>query len=232
MSYVRKEVLADGVELYQGDCLEVLPTLMGFDAIVSDPPYGISFQKGAGGLGIHPGRVRNLKPIHGDDSPFDPSPWVGFPCVLFGANHYYTRLPDGGTFHTWDKSRGVGPADSFSDAEYIWTPTRRKSEVFRYLWKGVLQDGEKGAPKYHVSQKPVALMQWCLHFVPDATHILDPYMGSGSTGVASIYAGLRFTGVEIDGENFDIACRRIEAALRQPDFFVEPPKPAKQEALL
>lgn len=106
----RTETLAEGVTLYLGDCLAIRVNIFGVDAVVSDPPYGIGFQKGAGGRGIHPGRVRNLKPIHGDDRPFDPSPWICWPCVLFGANHYYSRLPDGGTFHTWDKSRGVGPA--------------------------------------------------------------------------------------------------------------------------
>lgn len=227
----RVEHLADGVTLYLGDCLEVLPTLADVDAVVSDPPYGIGFQKGAGGLGIHPGRVRNLRPIYGDDQPFDPAPLLAWPCVLFGANHYYARLPDGGTFHTWDKSRGVGPDDSFSDAEYVWTPERRKSEVFRYLWKGVLQDGEKGAPKYHISQKPIAVMEWAIGFAGDAEHILDPFMGSGSTGVAAVRLGRRFTGIEIDHNYFDIACRRIDTALKEPDMFIESPKLAKQEML-
>jgi site-specific DNA-methyltransferase (adenine-specific) len=227
----RKETLAEGVDVYLGDCLEVLPTLSGVDAVVSDPPYGIGFQKGAGGLGIHPGRVRNLGPIKGDDRPFDPAPFLAWPCVLFGANHYYARLPDGGTFHTWDKSRGVGPDDSFSDAEYVWTPNRRKSEVFRYLWKGVLQDGEKGAPKYHVSQKPISVMEWAIGFAGDAQHILDPYMGSGSTGVAAVRLGKRFTGVEIDEAHFATACARITAALKQPDMFVPAPKPMKQTSI-
>lgn len=228
----RVEHLAEGVTCILGECLEVLPTLGAVDAVISDPPYGISFQKGASGLGIHPGRVRNLGPIKGDDVPFDPSPLIRWPCVLFGANHYYARLPDGGTFHTWDKSRGVGPDDSFSDAEYIWTSDRRKSEVFRYLWKGVLQDGEKHSPKFHVSQKPIALMEWCFHFVPSAVHVLDPYMGSGSTGVAAARLGKRFTGIEIDEAHFATACRRIEAALKQPDLFIEAPTPLKQQALL
>lgn len=229
----RKEVLAEGVDLYCGDCMEVLPTLEKVDAVVSDPPYGIRFLKGAGGLGIHPGRVRNLKPIYGDDKPFDPSPWTKWPCVLFGANHYYARLPDGGTFHTWDKSRGVGPNDSFSDAEYVWTSDRRKSEVFRYLWKGVLQDGEKGFPKFHVSQKPIEVMRWAIGLTVEARHILDPFMGSGSTGVAAVKLGRKFVGIEIDPDYFDIACRRIEAALREPDMFVAAPeRKAEQLGLL
>lgn len=228
---IRREQIGDAT-LYCGDCLEVLPTLGEVDAIISDPPYGIGFQKGAGGRGIHPNRVRNLDPIHGDDAPFDPSHLVAPKVLLFGANHYYRRLPDGGTFHAWDKSRGVGPADSFSDAEFFWTSWRCKSEVFRYLWKGVLQDGEKGAPKYHVSQKPVALMEFCIRLCGDVQIVLDPYMGSGSTGVACAKLGRRFIGIEIDEGYFDIACRRIEQAYKQPDLFVPSPAPAKQEALL
>jgi site-specific DNA-methyltransferase (adenine-specific) len=222
----RTETIGEAT-LHLGDCREIEPGPV--DAIVTDPPYGIGFQKGAGGLGIHPGRVRNLDPIHGDDEPFDPAPWLQWPCVMFGGNHFYARLPDGGTFHTWDKSRGVGPADSFSDAEYVWTSWRRKSEVFRYLWKGVLQDGEKGLPKFHIMQKPIAVMQWCLGFVPDARAIFDPFMGSGSTGIAAIKSGRRFVGIEIEPKYFDIACRRIDEAVKQPDLFVAPTtQPATQ----
>lgn len=220
---MRVETIGDAT-LILGDCREVLPTLGRVDAVVSDPPYGIGFQKGAGGKGIHRGRVRNLDAIQGDDQPFDPSPWFAWPCVLFGGNHFYARLPDGGTFHCWDKSRGVGPDDSFSDAEFVWTSWRCASEVIRYLWKGVLQDGEKGVPKFHIMQKPIAVMEWCLGFVPDATTILDPFMGSGSTGVACARLGRKFIGIEAHPPYFDIACRRIEEAYKQADLFVERPK--------
>jgi len=83
----------------------------------------------------------------------------------------------------------------------------------------------------HPTQKPVALMLWCLGFLPKAETILDPFMGSGTTGVACAKIGRKFTGIELDEGYFDIACRRIEEAYAQPDMFVELPKPAKQEAL-
>lgn len=217
MRYQRKEVIGNAT-LYLGDCRKVLPTLTA-DAVVSDVPYGIGFEKGAGGLGIHPGRRRNLGPILGDDKPFDPAHLLGWPCILFGANHYCQRLPEGGQFLAWDKSCGVGPDDSFADVEFIWTSFKTKARVFRYLWKGVLQDGEKGLPKYHVSQKPIALMAWCIAMVPDAKVILDPYMGSGSTGVAAVQHGRQFIGCELDPSHFDIACRRIEDCQRQGNLF-------------
>lgn len=228
---IRKEVIGDAT-LYCGSMEDVLPTLADVDCVVSDPPYGISFEKGASGIGLHPDRRRHAGTIFGDDGPFDPATLLRWPCVLFGGNHFYARLPDGGTFHTWDKSRGVGPQDSFSDAEYIWTSWRRKSEVFRYLWKGVLQDGEKGLPKYHVSQKPIAVMEWCLRFVPDAETVVDPFCGSGSTGVACARQGRRFIGIEIEPRYFDIACKRIAEAYRQPRLALDAPQKLKQADML
>lgn len=231
----RKEVLADGVECILGDCLEVLPTLGRFDAVVTDPPYGIGYVKGAGGRGIHSKRhyekVRNDGPVIGDDRPFDPSPWLSFDdVILWGANHFARSLPDG-RWLAWNKLGGMEPWDSFSDVEFAWQNKRGADRIFSHLWKGLAQAGA-GERRFHPTQKPVALMSWCLSLVPAARNILDPYMGSGTTGVAAVKLGRRFTGIEIDPGYFDIACRRIEAALKQPDFFVEPPKPAKQEAFL
>jgi DNA modification methylase len=226
----RIETIAEGVTLYLGDCREILPTLGKVDAVVTDPPYGIGFQKGTGGNGV--GANRNYDKITGDDTPFDPTPLLCWPAIIFGGNHFYARLPDGGTFHIWDKAAGTTLVDSFSDCEFVWTSWRRKSEVCRYLWKGTLQAGEKGVPKFHVSQKPIEVMRWCLGFLPDAQIILDPFMGSGTTGVAAVKLGRKFIGIEIEPKYFDIACRRIEEATRQPDMFIEQPKPAKQESLL
>jgi len=84
----------------------------------------------------------------------------------------------------------------------------------------------------HPSQKPVELMRWSIEMIGPAETILDPFMGSGTTGVAAVKLGRKFIGIEIEPKYFDIACRRISEALKQPDFFVEPPAPAKQEALL
>lgn len=202
--------------------------------MVSDVPYGIGFQHGGGGKGIHPGRKRHTYAIEGDAEPFDPRHLLAWPCLLFGGNHFYSRLPHGGTFHAWDKSCGVGPRDSFSDAEFAWSSWGGKSEVVRYLWKGLLQDGEKGAPKFHVMQKPIAVMEWAIRLAPaDASPVIDPYMGSGSTGVACARLGRRFVGLEIDPGHFDTACRRIEEAYRQPRLFEDgPPAKPVQPSLL
>jgi len=206
--------------LILGDCLEILPALQRVDALVSDPPYGIGYvHGGSGGGGI--GAPVNQKPIHGDDRPFDPTPWTDWigknPIVLWGASHYKTRLPGGGTFLCWDKSCGQGPADVFVDAEFGWMNRKNARCIYRHFWKGALrtrEDASARSARSHPSQKPVELMRWCLEVarIGLGKTVLDPYMGSGSTGVACVTTGRRFVGIEIDPDYFDVARRRIAAA--------------------
>jgi site-specific DNA-methyltransferase (adenine-specific) len=206
------------VTLHLGDCLEVLKTLEdgSVDAVVTDPPYGIQFVKGNTGR-VVAGRKslrRNGDPIVGDERPFDPSPWLRWPCVMFGADHFRLRLPEGGSFHAWDKKAHSTLNDSFSDVEFIWSSKRGKSRIVSHLWKGVQQATEKGRPKYHVSQKPIAVMAQLIEwFTEPGDTVLDPYMGSGSTGVACVRTGRNFIGVEIDPTCHAIAERRIAAEL-------------------
>lgn len=235
-------VIIGDATLYLGDCLEILPTLdKSIDAVVTDPPYGIGYVHSGGGsvgktrLG---GKVRDMhkvrfanSPIIGDDARFDPTPWLVFDnVILWGANHYCRSIPETGTFLTWDKSLGKGPADSFSDSEIAWCSKRVKRTMFRHLWKGLLAmkgaedcNGPNDFRKHHPSMKPLALMEWCInHFaLPARSLILDPYMGSGSTGVAAARAGHRFVGIEIDPSYFEIACRRIEKAQKQLGLAME-----------
>ena len=210
--------------LYLGDCRDLIPTLAGVDAVVTDPPYGIGFQKGSGGRGIQ----RNTRPvrekIQGDDQPFDPTPFLGFHEVLmWGADHYSTRLPHG-RWLAWDKLDQIATFDSFSDVEFAWINKRGASRLFKQMWKGICQASEKDSNRQHPTLKPVALMEWCLGFIEGRT-ILDPFMGSGTTGVACARLGRRFIGIEIEPKYFDIACRRIEQAQRQADLFVQQPAP-------
>ncbi len=217
-----EKVTIGNAELWHGDCREVLPLLQGVDAIVSDPPYGIAYQHSGGGKAA-PGAklppVRNAKmPIANDAAAFDPTHLLGFESVLiFGADHYRDKLPAGGTLVAWDKSCGIGPADSFADAEFAWTNARVKRNVLRYLWKGVACEkaGEENGKRYHPTQKPIGVMQRCIELLPAAAVICDPYMGSGSTGVAALRIGRRFIGIECDRRYFDVACERIENEQRQ-----------------
>ncbi len=227
---MREEHLSDSVRLILGDCREVLPTLGRVDAVVTDPPYGISYKKGSGGQGCHSTKHRNIDAIVGDDDAFDPAPFLKWPCILFGADHFCDRLTSEGVMHVWDKHCGRAGKDSFSDAELFWTSWRQKRVVFRYLWKGLQQEGA-GEYRWHPAAKPIVLMKWCIQLT-DAQTILDPFMGSGTTGVAAVKLGRRFIGIEIEEKYFNIAVRRISEALKQPDLFIEKPKPAKQEAFI
>lgn len=228
----RIEQLAESVTLHLGDCREMLPTLGKVDAVISDPPYGIGHVKGSGGKGSH--ARRNIAPIYGDDCPFDPAPWLGFPNVLlWGADHFYPRLPDRGRWLVFDKLDGMEPWDSFSDVEFAWCSNEGAARMFSLRWKGIacVKAGEGFGVREHPTQKPIALMDWCIKQFPGASVILDPFMGSGTTGVAAVKLGRKFVGIEIEPKYFDIACRRISAALKQPDLFIEQPKPPKQEAM-
>lgn len=217
--------------LYCGDCLEVMPTLGPVDAVVADPPYGIGYQRGPGGKGVQ-GRRNHSKPIIGDDQPFDPKPFLSFDCILWGANHFSSRLPHG-RWLAWNKLGHMEPWDSFSDVEFAWQNTRAADRIFSLLWKGISQGiKEDGGRRYHPTQKPVALMQWCIGFLPDSETILDPFMGSGTTGVACVNLGRKFIGIEKDPEYFEIACERIRRAYRQPDMFVAPPEKPVQTSMI
>jgi site-specific DNA-methyltransferase (adenine-specific)/modification methylase len=239
----RIEHLADGVTLYLGDCRGILPTLGKINAVVTDPPYGIGFRwKGAdrrgraSGLSWGLGR-QSAEPqwsdIIGDDCPFDPTPWLAFDeVILWGANNY-PALPAARGWLIWDKRCGTTP-DHHGDAELAWTNLDAVIRIHRQLWRGIVREGEENVAngdKLHPTQKPIELMKWCVRMTHSRT-ILDPFMGSGTTGVAAVKLGRRFIGIEIEPKYFDIACRRIGETLKQPDLFIEQPKPVKQEAFL
>ena len=229
-----EKVVIGNAELWHGDCREVLP-LVTADACVTDPPYGISYVHGGGGRGAKSMQMRRsgslrlhkTEAIHEDNQPFDPAPLLRFARVLmFGADHYRARLPEGGTLICWDKHTGIGPNDSFADAEYAWTNLKVKRNVFRFLWKGLASVKAGESARVHPTMKPLGLMRYCLGLMPDAGVIFDPYMGSGSTGVAAMELGRKFIGCEIHRPYFDEACRRIENAQRQAPLL--PPEPARE----
>jgi DNA modification methylase len=123
----------------------------------------------------------------------------------------------------WDK----GQTDfTLADVEMAYCSWEGAARRINYPRSLALQDG-----KEHPTQKPLEVMRWCIRQLPPpGLRILDPFMGSGTTGVAAVKLGRKFIGIEIEPKYFDIACRRISEALKQPDMFIESPKPAKQEA--
>ncbi len=224
-------------ELYLGDCREILPTLGKVDAVVTDPPYGIDFDFGRERKGRKTGLSwgaaggdiqRDWSRIIGDNVTFDPAPFLAFDEVILWGGNNYPGLPPSRCWLIWDKRRDTTP-DHHGDAEIAWTNLNTVIRVHRQLWRGIVREGQENvalSPKFHPTQKPLALMEWSLGFV-DGHTILDPFMGSGTTGVACVKLGRKFIGIEIEEKYFDIACKRIDAATRQGDLFVKSEAPIK-----
>lgn len=218
---MKAEVIGNAA-LYLGDCRELLPTIQA-DAVITDPPYGLD-NLGTRGGGANKGRWRKVKHqnavIQGDSEPFDPKQILELklPMVCWGANFYSNRLPPGGWL-VWDKRSGIEDMKfNRGDAELAYCTESMAVRTFRHLWHGLCRDSEVGE-HLHPTQKPVALMEWCISRIGDAATILDPYMGVGSTGLAALKMGRKFIGIEIEEKYFYIACERIEQCQKQTKLF-------------
>ena len=198
--------------LYLGDCRDILPTLGKLDAVVTDPPYGIaSVWKGGFGHGWGKARaqaaLRNEwdETIPGEDTMalvLAAAPEV----VIWGGNYF--NLPPSRCWLVWNKpERGF----SLAEAELAWT---NRDNVVR-----VCDAPRSESDREHPTQKPVKVMRFSIDKVKGQT-ILDPFMGSGTTGVAAVQMGRDFIGIEREPKYFDIACKRIEDAQRQGDLFI------------
>jgi site-specific DNA-methyltransferase (adenine-specific) len=214
--------------LYLGDCREILADLSAkVDAVITDPPYGIGYQHSghvrrvASAIGItKAANKRGAPPVHGDDGPFDPTLLLRFENVIvWGADHFYPRLPDRGRWLAWNKLGDMQPWDTFSDVEFAWHSQEGAARIFSMLWKGLACDkrGEENGLRQHPTQKPIRLMAWCIEEagVEMGATVLDPFMGAGTTGVAALKIGRKFIGIEIERRYFDIACQRIAAGADQ-----------------
>ena len=225
---MRKEVIGLAT-LYHADCMEVIDSLPADAAIVADPYYGMDYDTNStrftgGEHALRRGMGRNDRKIHGDDKPFDPQPWLRFKRVtLWGYNHFANRLPLGSTL-VWIKRQPQHYGTFLSDCEVGWQSWGHGVYAFHAPDSmGRRQKEYTGSPfggeTAHPTQKPIALMEWCLDRTGHAPVYVDGYMGSGTTGVACVKRKQRFIGVEIDAVYFDIACRRIEEAQRQEQLF-------------
>jgi site-specific DNA-methyltransferase (adenine-specific)/modification methylase len=192
-------------------------------AVITDPPYGISYRVNARRMSNRGAKLKQtgathtnpVAPIPGDDFPFDPTPFLlANKSAFFGANHFCQKLPPGGHWVVWDKRRDSAP-DDHSDCELVWVSTAGTDRIHRQKWRGVVREGEENCSrsrKLHPNQKPVALCSSLLEHLDLApgSLILDPFMGSGSIGVAALRAGHDFLGVELVPDTFEIARARIE----------------------
>lgn len=224
MSAIKREERIGGQRLILGDCLEVMKELGRFDAVVTDPPYGIGAGTGIGKVTKEGSDFRDKAQWDSEAPDLTFIVDTGWPAIIWGGNYF--GLPASNGFLIWDK---VQPEKfSLAMAELAWTNIKTPAKIWR--WKSMSING--GAAKAHPTQKPLALMEWCLGFLPNATTILDPFMGSGTTLVACQRMGRAGTGIELDPEYFDIACKRVDEAGRQPDMFVQSPvESVKQEEL-
>ena len=215
--------------LYRADCREVLPLLPRADLLLSDPPYGIKQANGFDGFGgmgspiarrQYDGEWDNERP---SAETFAAMLKAASDHVIWGGNYFTDVLPVGRKWLFWDKCQTM---PSYSDGEMAWTSLPGVSTKRIVYNNNGIMAREKG--RVHPTQKPIEVMRWCLQQVPDASTILDPFMGSGTTGVACVKLGRKFIGIEIDPGYFATACKRIESAYAQPDMFVEPPRKSEQ----
>ena len=199
------------VELYCGDCLEIMKTMLdkSVDAVITDPPYGIG--------GVIGGN--NLADVKYESFDWDDKPATAEQIielrrisnnqVIFGGNYFV--LPPSSSWIVWDKLN----SGNFADCELAWTSHKKAVRKFTYMWNGMIK--QKPEKRFHPTQKPLALMKWVLeNYTNPNDTILDPFMGSGTTGVACVQTGRNFIGIEIDPTYFAIAEKRIKDAQAQP----------------
>jgi site-specific DNA-methyltransferase (adenine-specific) len=200
-----------GISIYHGDSREIAPGL-GFDGLVlTDPPYGIAHptdykRRGRGNLA----QCRDYAPVHDDNRPFDAG-WlltIGKARIIWGGNYFTDALPPVNGWLVWDKER----PDELDQAtcELAWTDCVKGVRRFRHLWNGMMRASDDALE--HPTQKPEALMRWCLsmRWTREFTSVLDPYMGSGTALVAAKDLGMRAIGIEIEERYCEIAAKRLQ----------------------
>ena len=184
---------------------------------VTDPPYGIGENRAK-----VMSRGKLSAPIDYGEFDWDAQPAtaeqidacrrVSQNQVIFGGNYFVLPLSSG--WIVWDKLN----SGDFADCELAWTSYKRAVRKFTYLWNGMIK--EHPEKRFHPTQKPLALMLWVIeNYTKPSDTVLDPFMGSGTTGVACVQLGRNFIGCEIDPGYFNIAEKRIHDALNQPDLF-------------
>ena len=226
---MHEKVTIGNAELWLGDCREILPSLPKVDLILTDQPYGIGEAKGKNksrGLLAPP---RDYGIANWDDAPVaewvmgllrEVSEWQ----IIFGGNYY--QLPPSSCWLVWDKENGN---TDFADCELAWTNLPKAVRKLRFRWNGMLQENmAEKERREHPTQKPSPVMRWALEQVQDVVTVCDPFMGSGTTGVACVQAGKVFIGIEREPKYFEIACKRIEHAVEQQKqrLFDPGPEPA------
>ncbi len=196
--------------IYHGECKKIIRqlSLAAIDCVVTDPPYGIKTATKYRSDGRGP---RDFPAIRGDNKFFEPGFLLLFPkVIIFGANYFGARLPTTASWIIWDKREG--PWHNYqADCEIAWTNLKGPARIFRHLWSGACRASERGEKRVHPTQKPVALMQYCIERCAPEGVVLDPYMGSGSTLLAARRLGIPAIGIDLAKPYCEAAVRRIRA---------------------
>lgn len=210
---MRVEQIGDAT-LYLADCMEVLPTLPKVDAVITDPPYGINKDGQKRTTGGHGGRKEYEFLGWDGERPsqdvFKKILVAGQVHVIWGGNYFADLLPPTMKWLVWDNGQRINQ----SDGELAWTSMQAALRICTMNRVELMADGA-----VHPTQKPVRLMSWCIQQAGNPKTILDPFMGSGTTGVAAIQMGRKFIGIEREPKYFDIACKRIDQAAAQRALF-------------
>lgn len=215
-----------GITIYHGDCREILPQLGPVDLVLTDPPYGINYSPAGGGAGWASKTFSGEHLVLGDAEPFDPTHLLGSPrLILWGGNHFADRLPASATWLIWYKRFPNEAPNDFADCELAWSNLGGPARVYWHEWKGAMRSSER-AQHYHPTQKPVALMKWCLQQAGDSGVVLDPYMGSGPVARAAKDLKWRYIGIEIEEKYCRIAVERLQ----QEPLPLYVPAPRRSEA--
>lgn len=213
-------VVIGSATLYLGDCMDILPTLPKVDAVITDPPFGVgNFVQSTGKL-MGRGAGRGV-PVEWNEAPPPPDFFSlirdkSRHRIVWGAN-FFNCFEDRGGAIIWDKAQAM---PNFSKADIASCTHFQKTEIVRIPWTNFTV--KHRAVTEHPCERPPELYAWCIAYIPKPIDtVLDPYLGSGSCGVAAIQQGKAFIGIEREPKYFDIACRRIEETQKQGDFFVQ-----------
>ena len=235
MIYQQKVQIGDAT-LYLGDCMDILPTLDKVDAVITDPPYGIGADKGKKGSIPFKGGKSYERGWHPEntwdkDRPnkqiFDLMIKNSYKAIIWGGNYFADWLSPQGKWLWWDKCQTM---PTYGDGELAWTNLSGTTPK-KFVWANNKIFADRTV-RHHPTQKPLELMAWCIEQAGNPQTILDPFMGSGTTGVAAIQLGRKFIGIEREPKYFDIACKRIEQAVSQGQLFAPEPKKQVQETFL
>ena len=237
-----EKVVIGNAELWHGDCREVLAGLPKHDLLLTDPPYGLGMGKAenhkSGRYGKQTGEAHAA--LEWDNAPPTPELLAELQAaahlqIIWGANYFAEHLPSARGWIVWDKMNDA--FYSTADGEMAWSNVCSRLRFFRRphgLDKGFANKDPYG--NVHPTQKPLALMLWCLDVFMKQHNpktVLDPFAGSGTTGVACAQLGKAFTGIERERRYFDIACERISRAQAQGQLLPpEEPRECVQAGLL